>query len=175
MKSKALVLIVLLLLVSMGTVFAWQVANNGLGRFSLHVEHAEATLTLGTFDIGSVGSGYDFSETVNGTIAITYAETLYVEFGIDGLDEVEKAAFVSLSVSIGEDLDDDDVLDDEEVWQTIDCLAPIGLLISHPLDEGVHDILMRAEGTAGYPESDVPVDFTVTAVTTTPLVIEPIP
>lgn len=175
MKSKALVLIVLLLLVSMGTVFAWQVASNGLGRFSLHVEHAEATLTLGTVDIGSVGSGYDFSETVNGTIETKWAKKLYVQFGIDGLDEGEKAAFTSLSVSIGEDLDDDDVLDDEEVWQTIDCLALIGLLISHPLDEGVHDILMRADGTVGYPEADVPVDFTVTAtVTTTPLFI-PIP
>lgn len=147
-------------------VYAWIVAINNLASISLTVEHAEATITVGVLAIGSVGSGYDFDGTVEGTIEIRWAKELVAEFNCTGLDDTEKAALTSLKADIGEDLDDDDILDPEEVWGTIDCLNPVPF--SETLEEGIHDILVYAYGTAAYPETDVPVDFYVTAKVSTP-------
>jgi hypothetical protein len=166
-KSVPVVVLVGILLASVATgVYAWVVTTNSLGSISLTVEHAEATITVGVLAIGSVGSGYDFEGTVEGTIEITWAYELDVEFDVTGLDDTEKAALTSLNVDIGEDLDDDDILDPEEVWGTIDCLAPVPFSVT--LDEGIHDILVYAYGTAAYPETDVPIDFAVTATVSTP-------
>lgn len=166
-KKKLIpIALVAILMVSIAGVYAWTVVMDGLGHFILTAEQAECTLTIGTVNIGSVGSGYDFDGTVEGLIDIKWAKTLIAEFNIDGLDEGEKAALMSCFVSIGEDLDDNDILDPAEIWGTINCINPVAF--SHPLDEAAHDILMYAEGTVGYPASDVPIDFTVTVTVTTP-------
>jgi len=166
-KSIPVVALVGILVVSVVTgVYAWVVVMNNLASISLTVEHAEAMVTVGVLAIGSVGSGYDFDGTVEGTITISWAKELDVEFNVAGLDSTEAAALTSLNVDIGEDLDDDDILDPEEVWGTIDCLAPVPFSVT--LAEGVHDILVYAYGTAAYPETDVPIDFVVTATVSTP-------
>lgn len=165
-KSIPIALLLILLASLVTGVCAWVVAMNGLANFSLTVEHAEAEITVGVLAIGSVGSGYGFEGTVEGTIETEWAKELVAEFNVTGLDDTEKAALASLYADIGEDLDDDDILDPEEVWGTLDCLNPVPFSAS--LEEGIHDILVYAYGTASYPESDVPIDFLITAKVTTP-------
>lgn len=166
-KSIPVVALVGILLTSV-TIGActWVVVMNDIANLSMNVERAEATITVGVLAIGSVGSGYDFEGTVEGTIETIWAKELVAEFNISGLDDTEKEGLTSLNVDIGEDLDDDNILDPEEVWGTIDCLNPVPF--SETLEEGIHDTLVHAYGTAAYPESDVPIDFTVTAVVSTP-------
>jgi hypothetical protein len=90
----------------------------------------------------------------------------------------------SVNVSIGEDLDDDNTLDREEVWNTINLgnlSIDSGIILNYLLngtfplsgdkidllsiedliDESTHDVLVKVEGRA-YLKSGVPIEFAMT-------------
>lgn len=161
-------IILALVLIATPIAVAWIVATNNIANVSLTVNEAEATIGVVSILIDGVGSGYDFQGSGTGTITITDAKELIAEFNVTGLDDTEKAALVSCTVSIGEDLNGDGDIDDpEELWGTIDALNPVPF--TKALNEGTWDVFVLVEGTAAYPEEDTTILFDVTTEITTPL------
>ncbi|MEM3011071.1 MAG: hypothetical protein QXE76_04610 [Candidatus Bathyarchaeia archaeon] len=166
-KSVPLAALLATLFVSIAVgVYAWQVYYNSLATVSLTVKKASATAQPVLIQIGLVDSGEDFEGCGKANVTIQNAKELVAEFNVSDLDDAEKAAVQSLQVEIGEDLDDDVILDPEEVWGTIDVLSPNAF--SKTLSKGTHDILVKASGTAAYPEEDIIISFKVTITLTTP-------
>jgi len=168
-KSIPLVALVGILLASAAAgAYAWQVYFDTMSTVTLTVKKADASVVPVPIDIGYVDSGEDFDGTTSPavTVEILNAKELVAEFNVADLDSTEIAALASCMVSIGEDLDDDGVLDPEEVWGTIDAISPTPFSVT--LAKGTHDVLVLVEGTATYPESDVAIMFTVTVTITTP-------
>jgi hypothetical protein len=139
---------------------AWIVHSNGMAEVSVTVLRADASWELVDIEIGSISSGASFNERNNTTITIENAESLNVSFAIFTLTEEEKEALQSLTVTIGEDTDEDGEIDIP--WGTIET-DPVPLPgPSILLDEGEYNIVIVVEGVAGYPEAETPIGFVVT-------------
>lgn len=99
---------------------------------------------------------------MHGTTVLTIenAETLYVSFEVVTLTEEEIAALEELTVTIGEDTNDDGEID--VMWGTIEIVPiPIPMPAPFALSEGVYNVVILVEGIAGYPQDETPIAFVV--------------
>jgi len=160
LSKKGILTTMLLATLLVGSVSAWTVLSGATGAGARGtIEMAEATVgSAGWIELGSVGSGYDFSGTASGSVTIINAKELVVTFSVTEYEAAEWEAIASGTLTITE-------TGVAEIG-TIDLTALSTVTVT--LEAGAHTIRYDVAGVAGYPESDQPVEFLVAVTVDTP-------
>ncbi len=157
-------------LVASPLVAAWIVTTGPIANVSLSINKAAASwepIEIALGDNGDVDSGAPFSGKGTTVLTIANAEMLYVSFDVITATDEEKKSIVWMDVTIGEDTNGDDEIDDP--WGTISIETIEWEPIVVELGSGTYNVVILVEGVAGYPEVESPVvDFQVIATVETP-------
>jgi len=158
--KKGILTTMLLATLLVASVSAWSVLSGATGAGAQYtIEKADATVgNAGWIVIGSIGSGYDFSGTAEGSVTVINAKELVVTFSVTNYEQAEWEAIASGTLTITE----------TGVAQlgTIDLTSLSTVTVT--LADGAHTIRYDVDGVAGYPASDQYVEFLVAVAVDTP-------